>query len=135
MFPAASALRAAYLASTYEVRRGGRRLALRVGQPPPPLPWGPARTAAFVTAWNPRGRLRPAACNHRAERRLEAALVALRRPLLKGEGRGDDGAWPAERSVLVIGFRQREAAALGRRLRQNAVVVATRITVRLLQLG
>lgn len=134
MFPAASALRAAYLATAYVVRRGGRRVPLRLGRRPPPLPWGAARAAAYVTAWNPQGMPWPPARNRRAERRLAASLRAAGRRVLWGEGRGDEGAWPAERSLLVIGLRRAEAAALGRRWRQNAVVLVTRHRVRLLQL-
>lgn len=43
-----------------------------------------------------------------------------------GEGVGDDGCWPAEPSVLVLGMTEAEALALGRRWRQVAVVVGER---------
>ena len=41
---------------------------------------------------------------------------------LEGEGRGADGEWPPERSVLAFGVSRNTAASLGRRFRQNAVV-------------
>jgi hypothetical protein len=40
----------------------------------------------------------------------------------EGAGRGHDGLWPPERSLLVVGLNRAAAAALGRRLRQNAIV-------------
>ena len=83
-----------------------------------------ARTAAFVTAANPRG-------ERRGEEENRAALAALERalgyPYLRGEGRDPRGAdaaeaWPAEPSLLVLGIARGEAEALGRALGQNALV-------------
>jgi hypothetical protein len=80
----------------------------------------------FVSAWNPFGRPRGRIVNALAHRRLVAALRAQEKRFLDGEGRGDDGDWPPERSILAFGFGQAAAAALGRRFRQNAVVFAAR---------
>jgi predicted nucleic acid-binding protein len=78
-----------------------------------------AATAAFVTAANPRGEQ----CAPEANARAMAALrAALEQPWLAGEGRDPAGRWSAEPSVLVLGISRAQAAALGRRLEQNAVV-------------
>ena len=76
-------------------------------------------SAAFVTAANPRG----VPTSHAAN---ESAMAALRETLtyrfLPGEGRDPEGRWSAEPSLLVLGIPRAEAAALGRRLAQNAIV-------------
>ena len=127
-FPATTALHTAYAATSYVVWRGGRRVVLRVGVRPPPLPWGGLRAAVFVTAWNPQGRRRTRAANARAQWRLLAALRAAGVRALPGEGLGDARDWPPERSVLAFGIGAICGAALGRRLRQNAVVAVRRDT-------
>ncbi len=78
-----------------------------------------AREGAFVTAWNPWSRRRPAGWNARMMARLRAA--ARRLPSLEGEGRGAHG-W-SERHLLIA-VDARRAAVLARRFRQNAIVVA-----------
>ncbi len=134
MFPATARLAPAYRATAYVVRRPGRETVLRIGAPPPPLPWGACRQAAFVTACNPGSRPRPPAANRRAEKRLAAALRRRGLRLLAGVGRGDGGDWPAEPSLLVFGLTRRGAAALGRALRQNAVLHLGRRAVVLIPL-
>jgi hypothetical protein len=135
MFPATTARRMAYEATSYVVYLPHRPVVLRVGRLPPVLPWGAARGAVFVTAWNPLGRAGARADNVRAGRRLRAALVRAGLRAAAGEGRGDRGDWPAERSLLVFGLARGPAAALGRRWRQNAVLwVARGLPVRLLPL-
>lgn len=134
-FPATAALRAAYVATGYGVWLRGRTAVLRVGRAPPVLPWGVSRQAVFVSPGNPLGRRRARADNRRAQRRLRAMLAAAGLRAVPGEGRGDGGDWPPEPGVLVFGLRPPAAAALGRRLRQNAVVLlARRGAVRLLAL-
>lgn len=129
MFAATAALGVAYRATAYCVCWRGRALALRIGRRPPPLPWGACRQAWFVTAANPGSRLRTTAANGRALRRLAEALHGLR--WVPVVARGDHGGWPAERGVLVFGMGERRAAALGRRLRQNAILAVGRRNVAL----
>ena len=42
--------------------------------------------------------------------------------MLPGEGIGDNGTWPAEQSVLVLGIELEHAVQLGRRFGQRAIV-------------
>ena len=123
MFPATARLAAAYRDTDYVAhgvvirvgRRssGAERLLARHG----------ARTGVFVTACNPLGHGCARAWNVRAMRRLRTILRAARVAFVDGAGCGRDGVWPAEPSVFVVGLRARAALALGRRLRQNAVVL------------
>jgi hypothetical protein len=88
-----------------------------------------------VTACNPFSRARTAAANGRAARRLRALLARRGLRLLPGAGRGDAGDWPEEPSVLVFGLPRREAAWLGRTLRQNAILYVGRKRVMLIPLA
>ncbi len=75
------------------------------------------RQGAFITAWNPFSRKMPRGWNERMQARLREA--ARRLPMAEGWGRGRG--W-AEYS-LVIAADPRRAAVLGRRFRQNAIVL------------
>jgi putative PIN family toxin of toxin-antitoxin system len=77
------------------------------------------KSAAFVTAANPRGEPQSEAANVAAMAALRAALAW---PYLEGEGRDPQGRWSPEPSVLVLGIAREEALALGRRFEQNALV-------------
>jgi hypothetical protein len=101
------------------------RLVLRIGEPNPGVDalLDAARVpfAAFVTPCNPRGEKQTEQENIDAFLAFEEALskttaYACRR----GEGRGP--AWGAEPSLLILGIPRREAEALGRAYRQNAIV-------------
>lgn len=135
MFPATARLDAAYRATAYGVRCQGREVVLRVGSAPPPLPWGACRQACVVTACNPASRLRPAAVNRLAGRRLAWALRRRGLRSVPSVARGDAGDWPPESGLLVFGISRRSAAALGRALRQNAVLHAGRHAVVLVPLA
>jgi hypothetical protein len=123
LFPACRRLAAAYAATSYVILSRGREVPVRLGRHSPAADHLLGRGAAcFVTACNPFGLMMPSSRNHRAMARLRAALRARGMRFLPGEGRGDDGAWPPEESLLVMHLRTAEVAALGRLWRQNAVV-------------
>ncbi len=130
MFPVCRSLLRPYGATPYRARVAGRWLVLRLGRHDPTadaaLARYGARGAAVVTAWNPLGRRAPWPVNRRAQARLLARLRGCGLAFAEGEGKGEDGAWPAEAHLLVFGLRRTMAAALGRRLRQNAVVFVRR---------
>ena len=50
------------------------------------------------------------------------SVLELGHPMSKGEGIDDDGAWPPERSILVLGIERQTAVELGRRFGQRAIV-------------
>ena len=113
----------AYECALYAVEGGP---VLRIGEPSAALDRllkvHGAATAAFVTAANPRGEARSHAANEAAMAALKPALAW---PWLPAEGRDAGGRW-RETSVLLLGISRAEAAALGRRLEQNAIVFAER---------
>ena len=112
----------AYRRSTYAVFHP--RLVFRIGRPSPALDRlleaAGARSAAFLTAANPRSEPRPATQNLAALQRMKKAL---KHPFRRGEGRSADRRW-REPSLLVLGISRREAEALGREFGQNAIVFA-----------
>jgi hypothetical protein len=121
----------AYEATAYRVHGSPvGAFTIRCGEASPPLDALLAAagtdTWAFVTAANPGSQRLDDADN----RRRHAALVeeVRRRGLVfhAGAGVGDDGAWPAEESVLVTGLDEAAALALGRAFDQLAVVVGER---------
>lgn len=117
---------AAYRATAYTVLLPDGEIVVRVDAPNPPLDrllaaLG-ARTAVFVTAWNPRSRSRPQAENEAAAARLADEAAARGWRSLPQEGRGDDGVWPAEPGLLLLDLGPAEALALAERHGQNAVV-------------
>jgi Protein of unknown function (DUF3293) len=80
-----------------------------------------AGTAAFITASNPRGRVKSAAENQRANAELYERQTAAGYLCYPGEGRGPDGKW-REESFLILQISRADAEALGRTLNQNAIV-------------
>jgi hypothetical protein len=77
---------------------------------------------ANVTAHNP-GSVRLAAEENRTRHtRLEADVRARGYEVFPGEGVGDDGEWPPEASLLILGMSRAEATALGHAHAQRAVV-------------
>jgi hypothetical protein len=76
---------------------------------------------AYITAWNPRSKSLSEKENEDRQEDLKAMLKDYR--LLEGEGIGADTSWPPERSALVLGIPKAEAANIGRKFEQNAIVV------------
>jgi len=112
----------AYRATTYAA---AIPLRLRLGEPNPLVDallddLGASRYA-FLTAWNPGAKPRSEAENREAQQRLMDALEG--RPVFVGAGEADDGSWPPEPSLLVVGLACDEAVELGRRFGQVAIVV------------
>ena len=80
------------------------------------------RSWAYLTAFNPGSKLLSAEEHERRQCELEEVIAKTCRLFYRGEGVGDDGVWPAEASVLVLGIGQEEAVELGRRFGQRAIV-------------
>lgn len=76
---------------------------------------------AFVTAFNPGSVLVSAEQNRQAHDDLCRATSGL--TCYPGEGVGDDGAWPPEISLAVLGLSANGARDLGRSFGQVAVVI------------
>ena len=120
-----SRLRLAYVRAEYAVF-AAPELVIHIGEPSPRLDAllaaHGAHCAAYVSAANPRGWRRNALRNRIAFGSLKKLLRKEGLRFLAGEGRDPNGDWPAEASLLVLGISRAAAEALGRRLRQNAIV-------------
>lgn len=123
----------AYRETDYVVTGLAQPFTLRIGMPSAALGALYRRHgvdgAAFVTACNPRGCLQDGAVNARAQQRLRGELETRALAYFAAQGRHPRGGWPAEASFLVLGLSRQEAAALGRRYWQNAVVCCGADTV------
>jgi len=126
MTPRRTELEAAYFATSYFVDAPGGRFGIRVGALSPQADAlaleDRASTWAYVSAYNPGSIRASAEDNRRQACRLEQTVMSLGLRFLGGEGQGDDGAWPAEPSLLVLGVRLEDAVALARRFGQAAFV-------------
>jgi hypothetical protein len=81
---------------------------------------------AFITAWNPQSELRAHWFNTARHLTL---LYSLRRAgfvWVSAVAQSDTFDWPPEIGVLVLGITRAQVRRLGRRFRQNAVVVGRR---------
>jgi hypothetical protein len=79
-------------------------------------------TWAYITAFNPGSVPRSNEQNFACQRDLEDTVRQLGHPMFPGEGIGDDGIWPPERSILVFGIEREAAVRLGQRFGQRAIV-------------
>jgi hypothetical protein len=84
------------------------------------------RTAAYLTAANPRGEPASRADNDSAAAALHDALLAEGYLCYGGEGRDPEGRWTPEPSLLVLGISRARASELGRQFEQNAIVFVER---------
>ena len=120
----------AYRRTTYRVFEGDSEIDIRIGSAPPALERlldnHGAATWAFLTAWNPRSNQLPPAENHARQRELLDTIDRHGWTALRGAGIGDDGTWPAEESLLVLGISRDQAVLLARRFGQAAIVVGER---------
>ena len=123
-------LEAAYRATSYFVDGPGGRFALRVGRASPHADAlaeaHGATTWAYITAHNPGSTPSPPERNEARQRELKRAVAEAGYRFYRGEGMGDNGAWPAEPSLLVLGIREADAAALARQFGQAAIVFGER---------
>jgi hypothetical protein len=80
------------------------------------------RTWAFITAFNPGSRSLSQEENRWRQRLMEDRVRQLGLRTFGGQGVGDDGRWPAEESLLIVGISREDAIALGREFGQAALV-------------
>ena len=125
--PDPRSVRGAYLATTYLAESpDGERFPLRVGRRHPGLDARlrelGVRAWAFITACNPRSEPLPGAENAARMVRLREAVAGLGFAAWEGQGIGDDGDWPPEPSLLILGITRARAAEFAREFGQNAFV-------------
>jgi hypothetical protein len=124
------ALWKAYENTTFTVLAPGRRIGVRIGWNPRPLlkllDEGGARTWAFVTAWNPESMALSRADNDARQRKLFEEAAQRRWKTIPGVGIPGDAQWIQEDSLLILGLQRSEAAALGQKFGQLAIVFGER---------
>ena len=120
------ALFAAYRNTSFFADTSRGRLCLRVGQASLEmdalLEAHGVHAWTYVTAFNPGSIRLTADENERRHLRLELEVKGRGYTTFSGEGIGDDGQWPPERSLLILGIVRDDAIRLGREFGQRAVV-------------
>ena len=81
---------------------------------------------AFITAWNPASHSLPPEVNNARHAELLQLIGERGWRFYAGSGIPSNLNWEPERSVLVLGISRDEAAILGKRFGQNAVVIGQR---------
>ena len=120
----------AFRNTSFSARTPNGEICIRVGERCPVLDQllmqGGHDSWAYVTAWNPGGKLTTGPENLQSQRMLERELRERRLPYHSGEGKGDVGNWPPEASVLILGISEERALDLGQRYGQAAIVFGER---------
>lgn len=78
-------------------------------------------TWAYITAWNPYSELTDDRTNEEKNNQMRNDLTGY--ILFHGEGVGSDQSWQPEKSFLILGIALDEAILIGKKYRQNAIVV------------
>jgi Protein of unknown function (DUF3293) len=84
-----------------------------------------AAAGIFMTAMNPRSRIRTVAENAAATDRLEAELRRRGHDFLPHVGKAIEAAWPHERGLFILDMPEGEAAELAELFDQNAIVAVS----------
>jgi hypothetical protein len=123
-------LEASYRNTSYLVDAPGAPIALRVGEVSAELDELLERFDehhwAFITAYNPYSDKRDREENQERHTRLLAIVRERGLHSFPSRGVDDDGTWPTERGLLILGIDRDDAVALGRSLEQNAILVGAR---------
>ena len=123
-------LQEVYLNTSYWVEEVKRPFKIRIGKSNPQLEnllvgYG-ATSWAYITAFNPRSIPLTFEENERQHVELLHATQRLGCRTLGGHGVGDEGVWPPEKSLLILGIDRYGAYELGRHFGQNAIIVGER---------
>jgi hypothetical protein len=79
-------------------------------------------TAAYVTAYNSRGKQTEPLVNTRQQKLLLGDIRRTGLPFWEGFGEDETGRWKSEPSFLILGISLADAETLGERYGQNAIV-------------
>ena len=82
-------------------------------------------SAVFLTAWNPFSELTDQNENLLRQVELESDIKNLDHPYLPGYGKDENGVWPPEPSIMILGMALETAKLLGKKYRQNALIWST----------
>ena len=125
-----SELQNAYLATSFFADTPNGRVCIRIGRTNGEvdrlLDQRGLDRWCFITAYNPASQASPESENRARQTELEREVRDRGLEFFSGEGKGDDGNWPPEPSILIIGIGRVDAESLGRRYGQNAIVCGVR---------
>ena len=112
-----------YLATTYSVYIEKQRYDINIEQPLPKFIEQlvhKQKTAAILTAWNPRSQPLPLSENQSRNKQLSSKFED--HTLYKCMGQGNDISWPAEESFFILGISRAEIDKLAIEFQQYAYV-------------
>ena len=116
----------AYLATDYRFGAAGNEIVLKIGKRSDQLAILFARhgveCGAFLTAYNPQGRLQSAAANDLGHVELAQLLRGKGLTIIEGAGSECGSDWSEERSWFALGLALSSAKELGTRFAQDAIV-------------
>ena len=119
-------MRDAYLRTSYWVDTPHGAIRLRVGERNAALDSVLSErsltTWAFLTAYNPHSNPLSDAENAERQRTFTVQVTGFGFQTFTGRGIGDDGNWPAEESLLILGITRETALTLAQTWEQNAFV-------------
>lgn len=117
---------AAYERTLFKVRTNTEEIVLRVGvhsvDADNLLKSAGVSEAAYLTAFNPGSRMLSDSENQCRQDQLLEYLHKENYVFLAGTGIADDGSWPGEESVLILGIDRSEANAIASTFGQTAFV-------------
>ena len=121
---------AAYRSTAYMVDAPGAPIALRVDQPSPELDellerFG-QRDWVFITGYNPRSEQVDPEENKRRHSALRERIDGMGLTAFEARGVDDEGEWPSEKGLVVLGLDRDAGTGLGRELEENAILVGRR---------
>ena len=115
-----------YLETTYSVFIDESKFDIRIAEPVPVKIYSlleKEKTAAIITAWNPRSEPHSLQENKRRNRNLRISVSKKNYNVFEALGQGNDPSWPAEESFLILGITKEEAGKLAVDYGQNAFVL------------
>ena len=116
----------AYFATDYRLGGGADEIVLKIGKRSHQLAALFAShgvtCGAFLTAYNPQGRLQTNAANDLGHAELEYLLKSKGLTAIEGAGSEEGSVWPAERSWFALGQDLTSAKELGVHFSQDAIV-------------
>ena len=115
-----------YRQAIYLIHDKGGDIAIKVGEVSHQLSTlmkaHKAKSAAFITAFNPYSALVSPQENELSHKALLSDLSALGLECISGEGVDSENLWPSEPSILILGISLENAESLAKRYKQNAFI-------------
>lgn len=93
-----------------------------------------ASNASYITACNPFSRIFDQADNQLATLQLKSVISTMGLSIYPCDGRDPTGHWPDEPGLLILGAKRSKLRSIGRRFRQNAIIIVGRSGIPKLEL-